>query len=78
MKRSPQTRTGRRPRAGDSHAWGAPGVGNRLSLWATRLAIERASAVVLGDGAEWIWNLAERHFREPVQILDFYDAAEYF
>jgi hypothetical protein len=26
--------------------------------------------VVLGDGAEWIWNLADLHFSGAVQIVD--------
>lgn len=32
--------------------------------------------VVLGDGAVWIWNLAEMHFPGAVQIVDWYHAAE--
>jgi len=33
--------------------------------------------VVLGDGAHWIWNIAERHFPRAIQILDWYHATEY-
>jgi Uncharacterised protein family (UPF0236) len=33
--------------------------------------------VVLGDGAHWIWNIAERHFPAAIQILDWYHASEY-
>ncbi len=33
--------------------------------------------VVLGDGAHWIWNIAETHFPRAVQILDWYHASEY-
>jgi hypothetical protein len=32
---------------------------------------------VLGDGAEWIWNLAERRFDGAEQILDIFHAGEY-
>ncbi len=32
---------------------------------------------VLGDGAPWIWNLADMHFHEVPQLLDFYHAAEH-
>lgn len=32
---------------------------------------------VLGDGAPWIWNLAEMHFPRVAQLLDFYHAAEH-
>ncbi len=33
--------------------------------------------VVLGDGAHWIWKIAETHFPQAVQILDWYHASEY-
>lgn len=33
--------------------------------------------LVLGDGASWIWNLAEMHFPGVPQLLDFYHAAEH-
>ena len=33
--------------------------------------------LVLGDGAPWIWNLADLHFPGIPQLLDFYHAAEH-
>ena len=36
-----------------------------------------AELVMLGDGAEWIWNLAEKDFPKAVQILDWFHATEY-
>ena len=33
--------------------------------------------VVLGDGAEWIWKLAERHFPRAVQIVDYWHMTEH-
>lgn len=33
--------------------------------------------VVIGDGAAWIWKLAERFFGRAVQILDWYHAVEH-
>src|SRR6516162_137910 len=33
--------------------------------------------VVLGDGADWIWNQADLHFPEAIQIVDFYHAREH-
>jgi hypothetical protein len=33
--------------------------------------------VVLGDGAPWIWNLAEVVFPRRVEILDWYHASEH-
>ena len=31
----------------------------------------------MGDGAHWIWNLADTHFPEATQIVDWYHASEY-
>ena len=33
--------------------------------------------VVLGDGAEWIWNLANQHFPGAVQIVDLFHARQH-
>ena len=33
--------------------------------------------VVMGDGAEWIWNLADQHFPDAVQIVDLYHARQH-
>ena len=30
-----------------------------------------------GDGAQWIWHIAERHFPRATQIVDWYHASEY-
>jgi Uncharacterised protein family (UPF0236) len=38
---------------------------------------ERSFRLLLGDGAPWIWNLAETYFPEVPQLLDFYHAAEH-
>ncbi len=32
---------------------------------------------MLGDGAEWIKNLAELHFPEAIQIVDLYHTREH-
>ncbi|MGA8439390.1 MAG: hypothetical protein WB714_14265 [Candidatus Sulfotelmatobacter sp.] len=32
--------------------------------------------MVLGDGADWIWNQANLHFPEAIQIVDLYRARE--
>ena len=51
--------------------------GPRLALEAHRRGLERAAeVVVLGDGAEWIWNLAAEHFPDATQIVDWYHASE--
>jgi hypothetical protein len=36
-----------------------------------------AKKVVMGDGAEWIWNLAEQHFPGAVQIVDLFHARQH-
>jgi hypothetical protein len=33
--------------------------------------------VVLGDGAPWIWNLADEYFPDAIQIVDLYHAKGY-
>ena len=33
--------------------------------------------MVLGDGALWIWNLADEHFPGAIEIVDLYHAKEY-
>lgn len=49
-------------------------------LWqeaARRGVLEAGEVVVVGDGAHWIWNLAELHFPGATQILDWYHASQY-
>ncbi|GHO90469.1 hypothetical protein KSF_005170 [Reticulibacter mediterranei] len=36
-----------------------------------------AEVVILGDGARWIWRLAEEHFPNAVHIVDLYHAREH-
>jgi hypothetical protein len=44
----------------------------------TRRGFDRASRrVVLGDGALWIWNLAEEHFPGAIQIVDRFHAKQH-
>lgn len=55
----------------------AAAFGRRLALEAHRRGVEEAAAVaVLGDGAEWIWNLAAEHFPHATQIVDWFHASE--
>lgn len=45
---------------------------------ARQSGLEQAKqVVVLGDGAAWIWKLAEEHFPGAVQIVDLYHAQEH-
>lgn len=52
--------------------------GRRLYAEAWRRGWGRAEKkVVLGDGAEWVWNQANLHFPEATQIVDLYHAREH-
>ena len=33
--------------------------------------------VVIGDGADWIWNLADQYFPGAIQIVDLYHARQH-
>jgi hypothetical protein len=57
---------------------GAEEFGKRLYLEAWKRGWSRAQKkVVMGDGAEWIWNLAQQHFPGAVQIVDLYHARQH-
>ena len=52
--------------------------GKRLYLEAWNRGWSRAQKkVVIGDGAEWIWNLAEPYFPGAVQIVDLFHARQH-
>jgi len=52
--------------------------GRRLYAEACRRGWARAEKrVVLGDGADWIWNQADLHFPEATPIVDLYHAREH-
>jgi len=52
--------------------------GKRLYLEAWKRGWSRAKTkVVLGDGAEWIWNIADQHFPGAIQIVDLYHARQH-
>jgi hypothetical protein len=47
----------------------------RVEREATRRGFDQAEhRVVLGDGAPWIWNLADEHFPGAIQIVDLFHA----
>jgi hypothetical protein len=55
----------------------AAAFGRRLALEAHRRGLDGAGRVaVLGDGAEWIWQLAAEHFPYATQIVDWFHASE--
>ena len=52
--------------------------GERLAAEAKRLELNNPEELsVLGDGAPWIWNLADRHFPGADQLLDFWHGVEH-
>src|SRR5438105_13908801 len=52
--------------------------GRRLYVEAFERGWDRAKKkVVLGDGAEWIWNISDQHFAGAVQIVDIWHAREH-
>jgi hypothetical protein len=56
----------------------AGAFGKRLYLEAWNRGWSRAEKkVVMGDGAEWIWNIAGQHFPGAIQIVDLYHARQH-
>jgi hypothetical protein len=56
----------------------ADAFGKRMYLEAWNRGWNRAERkVVIGDGAEWIWNNADQHFPGAVQIVDLYHARQH-
>ena len=52
--------------------------GKRIYLEAWKRGWSRAAKkVVMGDGAEWIWNIAAQHFPGAMQIVDLYHARQH-
>jgi hypothetical protein len=52
--------------------------GKRIYLEAWKRGWSRAEKkVVMGDGAEWIWNIADQHFPGAIQIVDLYHARQH-
>src|SRR5204863_9565176 len=52
--------------------------GRRLYAEAWERGWNRAKRkVVIGDGAIWIWNIADEHFPTAIQIVDLYHARQH-
>jgi hypothetical protein len=52
--------------------------GKRLYVEAWKRGWSHAEKkVVMGDGAEWIWNLARHHFPGAIQIVDLFHARQH-
>jgi hypothetical protein len=56
---------------------GREAFGPRVEAEALRLKVPLSEELsVLGDGAEWIWNLAQDHFHGATQVLDVWHGAQ--
>ena len=56
----------------------AEAFGVRCAAEVRRLGLDDPKSLhILGDGAEWIWNLADRRLAGASQCLDFWHAAGY-
>jgi hypothetical protein len=56
----------------------ADAFGQRVYAEAMRRGAGNAGRrVVIGDGAKWIWNIADTHFPNATQIVDLYHAKEH-
>jgi hypothetical protein len=52
--------------------------GKRIYLEAWRRGWPRAEKkVFMGDGSEWIWNIADQHFPGAIQIVDLFHARQH-
>jgi hypothetical protein len=54
----------------------AQAFGQRCAAEAERLGVSTDGLSVLGDGAEWIWNLADERFAGAAHLLDVYHGCE--
>lgn len=55
-----------------------PKFSQQLWLEAHRRGLQQAKTVVfIGDGAQWLWEMAHNLFPEAIQILDWYHATAY-
>lgn len=48
-----------------------------LGVLAARIPRDRVRVALVGDGANWIWDVMLRHFPDGEQILDYYHCAEH-
>jgi Uncharacterised protein family (UPF0236) len=56
----------------------AQAFGRRIYSEAVGRGLDQAQrVVVLGDGAPWIWKIAEEHFPAAIQIVDLYHARQH-
>jgi hypothetical protein len=60
------------------HLGGPEAFGEALWGEAVRRGLSAAQdSVVLGDGAHWIWNLAQEHYGDSRQVVDWYHGKQH-
>jgi len=53
--------------------------GDHIYAWAKSCQLDEAKKViVIGDGAPWIWNIANFHFQGAIQIVDLFHVCEHY
>jgi hypothetical protein len=61
-----------------THLGGPEGLSNQLAAEARAREYQKASnRMVIGDGADWIWNIAETDYPGAAQINDWYHASQH-
>lgn len=61
-----------------AHLGGPEGFGRVVWREAVRRRVPHAhDSLVMGDGANWIWNLASEHFGDSWQVVDWYHAKQH-
>jgi hypothetical protein len=48
-----------------------------LGVLAARIPRDRVRVALVGDGADWIWDVMLRHFPDGEEVLDYYHCAEH-
>jgi hypothetical protein len=52
-------------------------LSDALGVLAARMPRDRVRVALVGDGANWIWDVMLRHFPDGEEILDYYHCAEH-
>jgi hypothetical protein len=52
-------------------------IAKDLELVAARIPKDKVRVALLGDGADWVWNVMTRSFPDARQVLDYYHMSEH-
>ena len=53
-------------------------LATQTGIYQNENTIDAEEVVVIGDGAAWIWNLADEHFPDATEIVDYMHAKDPF